>query len=382
MFFCFVFGHEPWLLPPAVEMVEALKVQGHIVKIVYAEYLGAKPDSADYDNANTYEVVTKKAGWKRLLTHRYLASSTAKMLRNHKVDVLISCDILSLHALSSINTRAVCVGYWGFEIVEMPTKINISYSPYRAASFPRWLGRLNFCLAPSESRMKKMLDRLGREIPHQVIYNCRQLKRQTGASPEHKSVHVRLVYTGMISEAQYIEEIVDALELLDPAVTLSIAGPADPQYLEKLRSRIDGNPLLSGRVSLLGRLTREDVYKLIEDSDIGFVFYNAASNAGAADPAPNKLSDYIAGKIWVVGGSQPYIKDWLDARGAGVCIDAINKQAIAAAIQTIMMDKRFSDKAVLQHLYESELNMDIQARKLLTLVGQMTGRQTPEAGEA
>lgn len=374
MFFCFVFGQEPWLLPPAIEMVAALKARGHTVKIVYAEYIGRKPESTDYDDADTYEVVTKKSGWRRLLTHRYLAASTRKMLKTHKVDVLISCDIMSLHAISRVSTRAVCAGYWGFEIVDMPAKIKMSYFLYRAFSFPKWVGRLNFCLAPSESRMKKMLGRLKREMPHQVIYNCRQLKLQSGASPECKSLRGRLVYTGMISEAQYIEEIVDALELLDRGVTLSIAGPANAQYLEKLRSRIDKSSMLAGRVTLLGRLTRENVYKLIEDSDIGFVFYNSSANAEAADPAPNKLSDYIAGKIWIVGGNQPYIKDWLEGRGAGVCVDKINKEAIAAAVQAIMTDKRFSDRAVLHNLYESELNMDVQAQKLLALLEQLAGR--------
>jgi hypothetical protein len=47
MQFCFVFGLEPWLLPPALEMAETLKWSGHNVKIIYAEYQGKIMDKED-----------------------------------------------------------------------------------------------------------------------------------------------------------------------------------------------------------------------------------------------------------------------------------------------------------------------------------------------
>ena len=364
MFFCFVFGLEPWLLPPAVEMIEALKAKGHQVKVIYAEYRGEQPDPKDYDSANTFNIIPKQSGYKRILTHTYLAKSVRELLSKNGVDILIACDILSLQAISGI--RGVKKGYWGFEIANAPTKMRLSFDYYRALRFPAWVRGLNFFLAPSQSRVEKIRRRSGKKGPGEVIYNCRRYEERQLNQTQNKAA--KLVYTGRVSEAQYIEEIIDAMALLPPEVTLHIAGPVSDTYARKLNEKINANAKIKGRTFLLGRLNREDVYALVNSADIGFVFYNTTMSDEAEDPAPNKLSDYIAGNIWIVGGPQAYIKYWLEERHAGVCINEINKTAIAGAIEKILSGDEFNDKAVLNKLYRNELNMDVQAEKLLTLV--------------
>jgi hypothetical protein len=128
---------------------------------------------------------------------------------------------------------------------------------------------------------------------------------------------------------------------------------------------------LKGRIFLVGRLCREDVYSLINTADIGFVFYNGLMGDEAADPAPNKLSDYVAGNIWTIGGNQHYMKYWLEQRVAGICINEISKENIAAAINKILTENRFKNRKILADIYEQELNMDAQAGKLLSLVNKV-----------
>ncbi len=367
MFFCFVFGLEPWLLPPAVEMVEALKAKGHKVKVIYAQYRGEQPNPKDYDAANTYSVVPKQIGYRRLLTYSYLAKAVQSLISADKPDVLIACDILALQAISGIKDMKK--GYWGFEIVKKPAKMKLSFDYYRALRFPSWINGLNFFLAPSQSRVDKIRMRSGKQIPGEVIFNCRRFEERQHQHSE--SGGTKLVYTGRVSEAQYCEEIIDAMELLATEVTLTIAGPSSNEYFKKLKDKIDLNAVLAKRVHLPGRLSREDVYALVDSADIGFVFYNTEMSDEAEDPAPNKLSDYVAGDIWTVGGPQAYIKYWLEERNAGVCINVINKTEIADAIKKILSDGRFKDRKVLNDLYRNELNMDVQCDKLLQLVGEM-----------
>lgn len=364
MYFCFVFGLEPWLLPPAIEMADALRSKGHEVKMVYAQYQGGVPGKKDYDPANTYEIIPKQEGLKRFFTHSYLAKAVKKMLSAHTVDVVIACDILSLQAISGIN--GIKKGYWGFEIVERPAKMKMSLYLYRASAFPSWVGKLDFFLAPSQSRVDKISARCRKKMPHEVIYNCRRYEDKADARTQKDTC--KLVYTGRISATQYIEEIIDAAVLAGENCKLYIAGPVSNDYNDKLKSKIDANPLLHNRVFLLGRLSREDVYKLTETADIGFVFYNEQMGDEAKDPAPNKLSDYIAAGIWSIGGGQRYIKYWLEERNAGVCIKDIDKFTIAEAIKKILTDNKFKDRQVLKDIYHNELNMDAQADKLLSLI--------------
>ena len=202
-------------------------------------------------------------------------------------------------------------------------------------------------------------------MPCEVIYNCRRYEALTAAA---RNDETKIIYTGRISAAQYIEEIIGAMELVHPDIKLYLAGPSSDDYTKKLQNTIEANTLLKGRVFLTGRLSREDVYALTETANLGFVFYNEEMGDEAKDPAPNKLSDYIAAGIWTIGGPQAYIKYWLEERGAGVCVSEVNKNSIADAINTIMYSTQFKNKKVLHDLYKHELNMDVQADKLLSLI--------------
>jgi glycosyltransferase involved in cell wall biosynthesis len=369
MQFCFVFGLEPWLLPPALDMIAVLKQQGHGVKIIYAEYQGKKPDPNDYDLSLTYDLIPKITGVRRLLTFVALSRAVKRFLAENKTDIVVACDIVSLQSV--VRIAGVKKGYWGFEIVNRPSKIKLSLDFCRALYFPLWIKKMNFYLAPSLSRAQKIQNRLKSNVASAVIYNCRKLVNNSAQIDKSflKKDQYKLIYTGMISGSQYIEELVDAMELLGDHVTLTIAGPGNNDYCTKLRNKIAANPKLKDRVTMPGRLSREDTYDLINDGDIGIVFYNEKNGNEAADPAPNKLSDYIAGNLWVLGGGQEYIKYWLEGKGAGVSINEINKITIAAGINKLITDVRFNDKSILNTLYTNELNMHTQAVTFLKLIG-------------
>ena len=365
MTFCFVFGLEPWLLPPAVEMIEALKSSGHGVKVIYAVYQGSKPDKKDFNTSDIFEIVSKHPGAKRLFIHHFIAASVKKLLAQSSVDVIIACDILSLQAVNEI--KGPVKGYWGFEIVSRPEKMKLSLGIYRAFRFPAWVENCDFFLSPSESRGDKISARCKKNIPHEVIYNCRLLKEGTGSV---SGTPGKLVYTGRISETQYISEIIDAIALVPGNVELHLAGPVDAGYECTLVEKIKNNSL-SHKVFLLGRLSREDAYALIDTADIGFVFYNENMGPEAQDPAPNKLSDYIAGNTWTLGGDQPYMKYWLEERGAGLCIKTMDSKSIADGIKELLNAPQFKDKALLHQVYKNELNMYVQAEKLVMLVNTL-----------
>jgi glycosyltransferase involved in cell wall biosynthesis len=366
MNFCFVFGLEPWLLPPALEMIAVLRSNGHQVTIIYAQYQGTPANKADFDMSIEHIVVSKQSGYKRLLQHQFISKAVQNIKSKGVIDTYIACDILALQAL--VGIKGILKGYWAFEITYKPLKFKPSMDYFRALSFPAWISRLNFFMAPSVSRIKHITDRISSNIPHEVLYNCRQYipaKTMEGL-PLHKNAPLKLVYTGMISKDQYIEEIIDAIAFLDIPVTLTLAGPCAPAYQANLQERIASNNKLKESVHLIGRVERMAAYELLAQSDIGFVFYNEQDLT--IDPAPNKLSDYIAANLWIIGGSQPYIKYWLEERGAGISIPSITPQYIANAITQIATSGNFADKNRLADIYKNELNMNVQSEKLIKLV--------------
>lgn len=115
-------------------------------------------------------------------------------------------------------------------------------------------------------------------------------------------------------------------------------------------------------------MKREEIYGLIKECDIGFVFYNELSNNESKTPAPNKLSDYIAGGVWVLGSNQEYIKYWLEERDAGICIKDVNKTSIANGIEKIIAEKQFNDNTILNNIYVNELNMNVQADLFINFI--------------
>ena len=364
MHYGLIFGLEPWLLPPALEMEDSLRSKGHTAHIIYAQYTGIEPKAEDYNDTDTFEVIPRPQSLRRLWMASLLRKSVKKMIRACKPDVVIACDIIALQALQGV--KGVKKGYWGFEIYA-PGRLKLSLSVYRDMAFPGWVRNMDFFLAPSPSRLEKIRDRSRSTAPGAVIWNCRRFNN-TPAS--HKPGN-KLVYTGRVSATQYIEEMIDAMALLAPNIKLYIAGPASDEYMQRLKNKLEKEAQLNDRVFLLGRLSREEVYALNATADIGFVFYNEQECEDAKDPAPNKLSDYVAAGIWTLGGAQPYMQYWLNQRGVGLCIEPVDKYTIAEGVKKILTDQRYSDTSVLEHLYKTELNMDVQAEKLLALIGKV-----------
>lgn len=372
--FCFVFGLEPWLLPPAVEMIEVLIREKHQVEIFYAVYSGASKESGDLNESWNTTIIHKKRGLKKLMVPFLLGEKLKNFVNKNQPDVIIACDPLSLQAtMWAKPDKKILIGYWGFEIIENPQKFSPSADYYRAKMLPTWLNKCQFVLAPSESRLHKITKRCTEKILGEVIYNCRKLILYGAQDPFWKNqmplndCEIRLVYAGRISPTQYIEEIMEAISLLPSKIGLLIAGVADDNYLSKLTSYAKTLNITS-QVEFLGRLSREKTYSLIEYSDVGFVLYDSKSSAGASDPAPNKIGDYVAGNVWMIGSNQKYIYEWLEEKELGICINNIDPPSIAEAIHKILTNPKYSDKTLIKKIYTDSLNMNKQADKLLNVI--------------
>ena len=375
--FVFVVGYEPWLLPPLCELGSALAARGHTVSIVY---LGNQPNPGDRIANVAFANVFRPRGSVRILAPLVLARAVKDLLDSTSEDrVVIGCDPLALQAMrrSGVAMTKMC-GYWAFEINDITRSPFFTGSGYRSRRLPEWLRKIDFLLAPSQSRLNQLLKQVDRPVRSQVILNSRRLvnRRCENTVPFRYQPMGRptilMIHSGRVSETQQVGAMVESLRLLPPNVGLIVAGPTQRDYRERLlkQSITSG---VDGRFSLLERLSRSELDMVLRHCQIGFVLYDKGKTGDVADPAPNKISDYASHGLAMVGTRQPYIREWLETRGCGVCVDEPTASAIASAVATLLDGEALTRarRAALDAA-ASELNMDAQASKLLALLESLT----------
>lgn len=375
----FAVGIEPWLLPPAVEMGHALVAQGHEAR---ALYLG-EPPTVGEEVGFPVTHTPRRQGFRRVLAATDLAATLRRAIREDGApDVLIACDLVALHAAQSLRANLRALAYWAFEIVEPPTSFSVSADAWRAARLAGWIRECDLLMAPSASRLDRVTRFAGPSARALVVPNCRCDRPHRREPVPTATTHPvwglprRLVYAGRVSPTQYILQIVEALRFLPEDVGLVIAGIAFPEYRGQLESYAQQHGL-SKRCLILERVTRAQTDTLVEQAMVGFVLYDSAADVGAADPAPNKVGDYAAFGVPMIGTRQEYLRYWLEERGTGVCVTTPSGEAIAGATRALLDPERFARaRASCRQAAERDLNMSVHAGSLIRALQETPGEAT------
>jgi glycosyltransferase involved in cell wall biosynthesis len=367
--FIFVFGHEPWFLPPALEMLEVLKMNGFETHLIYAQSIEDILLGDDLPLADSIKKIKPASRFPTLFLANELKRCVQELIKPDKEYIVLACDIIALQAIRKISSKNVRKGFWAFEIIEKPFKITFSFDYFRKHRYPNWIKECDFYFAPSNSRLKRIERRVNKDMPREVLFNCKMINNK-GAfqlKTQKTQKEIRLVYTGRVSEVQYISDILGCLVHLPSNVVLFIAGFAEKYIFEELEAKAK-KLAIADRVFLLGQLTRQKSYELLSQCDIGLVFYNPMMSIDCADPAPNKIGDYVAANLWMIGTDQPYIKKWLEEKKLGIVLRNVTPKIIADSVKTLIDGPNFSDRSRQVEVFGDCLNMNQQADKLLSLV--------------
>lgn len=375
----FAVGIEPWLLPPVVEMGHALVMQGHEARAMYVGEPPAAGDELGFPAMRT----SRRRGVRRVMAAADLSTVLRRALRKEDgPDLVIACDLVALHAARSLRRRVRALGYWAFEIVEPPTSFRLSADAWRASRLGRWIRDCDVVLAPSASRLDRVTRFARSSARALVVPNCRcdqpHRSEPVATAEAHRVSRLprRLVYAGRVSPTQYMVQIVDALRFLPEDVGLVVAGIAFPEYRRQLEDHVQRHGL-SDRCLLLDRVSRAQTDGLVAQATLGFVLYDSAGDVGAADPAPNKVGDYAALGVPMVGTRQEYLRYWLEERGMGLCVTEASPEAIAAATRELLVPARLERaRASCTAAAESDLNMSVHATTLVQALQGTLGNVT------
>ncbi len=172
-----------------------------------------------------------------------------------------------------------------------------------------------------------------------------------------------LCYVGGISAIRGIREMVGAMDRVSKGVKLQLAGRFAEVDVEAEVKRFHG----WARVDELGWLGRDGVCQVLARSMAGLVLFHPLPNH--IDAQPNKMFEYMSAGLPVIASNFPLWKNIVEGNHCGICVDPMNPDEIAAAIDMLVNNPELAEEMGKngRMAVEEKYNWGIEERKLLKL---------------
>jgi glycosyltransferase involved in cell wall biosynthesis len=204
-----------------------------------------------------------------------------------------------------------------------------------------------------------------KKVVTEIIKNYPLLSELNRKNELFKEKTTKVVYIGGLAELRGIYEIIDSLDYIkSQSVTLTLAGT----YLRKeVDDRIRLKAEKDSRLRYLGKVPYEEVFNILNASDIALVCFKPGPNHDYC--LPNKLFEYMSTGLPIVATATPY---WVETFSKYRCVEFISEvtpQLIGEAIEKLIFDKEETVKMG-QRGYEAYVENFIwnsEEKKLLSL---------------
>lgn len=173
----------------------------------------------------------------------------------------------------------------------------------------------------------------------------------------------QVAYVGGLAHIRGIREMVQAMALTSSDVRFAIAGTFSEENFYQLMKAEAGWQ----KTEYLGWLDREGVKVMLEESIAGLVTLHPIINY--LDSLPIKMFEYMCVGLPVICSDFPLWRSIIEDNQCGLCVDPLNPQAIAEAIDYLVTHPLESEKMGLngQEAVKRIYNWSIEERKLLHL---------------
>jgi len=156
---------------------------------------------------------------------------------------------------------------------------------------------------------------------------------------------------------------VEAMGYVNVQTKFKLAGMT---YEESFFKELEANENWN-RVEFVGKLARDEVKLLLEESKIGLVTLHPTINY--RDALPVKMFEYMLAGIPVIASDFPILQDIIHQEQCGICVNPLDSQAIGKAIEHLASNDTEAEKmgergkkAVLE-----KYNWGIEESKLLSI---------------
>lgn len=193
--------------------------------------------------------------------------------------------------------------------------------------------------------------------PRTVNVNNYPIQKEFLVQPQADQTTKQFCYIGGVSIGRGIQEMVQAMQYLPSDISLKIAG-ADPEHLV---------PVAHERISCLGFVGRDIVQKTLQESIAGLVVLHPIG--GFVNSLPIKMFEYMGAGVPVIASNFPLWRDIVENHYCGICVDPLNPQAIALAMQYLSDHPEVVKTmgANGRNLVNQKCNWAIEAEKLVKI---------------
>lgn len=177
----------------------------------------------------------------------------------------------------------------------------------------------------------------------------------------------QVAYVGGIGEIRGILQVVQAMGEVQTNARLQLAGKFNEPAVEQAAQANKGWQL----VDALGFVGRKEVRDLLARCVGGLVTFLSSPNH--IDAQPNKMFEYMSAGVPVIGSNFPLWKQIIEGNQCGLCVDPLDPQAIAQAIDYLVSHPAEAEQMGRngQKAVHEKYNWNIEEAKLLSFYKEL-----------
>jgi glycosyltransferase involved in cell wall biosynthesis len=166
--------------------------------------------------------------------------------------------------------------------------------------------------------------------PQSVDINNFPLLGELDARVPWASKSSEVCYVGGISLNRGINELVQALELVQRDVRLNLCGRFSEPEVERACKEMPGWNFINEK----GFIDRDGVRDVISRSLAGLVTFHPLPNH--IDAQPNKMFEYMSAGVPIIASDFPLWREIVMGNRCGICVDPLDPNSIAKAIDYLV----------------------------------------------
>lgn len=168
--------------------------------------------------------------------------------------------------------------------------------------------------------------------PNSVAVNNFPIVGELDSQASWDSKRNEVCYVGYINEARGIKEIIDAMAMVKPGISLNLGGAFSEEATREEMAQQAG----WSRVNELGFIDRDEIREIFARSVAGLITFHALPNHVEAQP--NKIFEYMSSGVPVIASDFSLWREIVEANECGICVNPDQPAEIAQAIETIVED--------------------------------------------
>lgn len=316
-----------------------------------------------------HALLTNRAKFRTWATSLFPAE-VGRLINSGVYDTIIFNDI---DLIAWVDDAATFAGHSGQIHLDMheffpPRLTKGSWRRFRVESYYRWTRAfINHPRFTSRSVVASAIGDLYRDEFHiaspSVVRNCPPGENLTPHAVD--AANIKLLYHGGAMWPRGLRQILDAAPLLDErfSVTFMLTGPAT--VVEEVRQ---ATQILSDRVSVVPAVAMPEVAKAINSYDLEVMFYPPVTQ-NLLLALPNKLFEAIQGRLGLVVGSSPMMREVVESTGNGLVVSGWESADLANALNALSADDVARMKQA-SHASASQFSAEHEKQQFFAMLDQ------------